>query len=224
MYLSRATLYPVSDIKSFIQVQCQDPYREHQMVWRLFADDPDAERDFLFRYEQKLGVVKYYILSKRVPRDPDGLWDIETKKFAPQLRNSQKLAFVLRVNPVITVRGKNGHSKRHDVVMHEKYLMKYKMLPAEERPSQYELITRGGRRWLEARASTSGFSFQPDQVAVVAYQQHRAGRRKKGIQFSTIDFEGVLSVTDADRFRQVLFSGIGKARAFGCGLFLVRRI
>ena len=46
-------------------------------------------------------------------------------------------------------------------------------------------------------------------------------RKKTG--FSSIDFTGELEVTDVDRFATALFSGIGRAKAFGCGLLLVKR-
>jgi CRISPR system Cascade subunit CasE len=58
-----------------------------------------------------------------------------------------------------------------------------------------------------------------------AYQQHLL--RKKGntnIRFSSIDFAGNLTVTDPEKFKQVLFSGIGPAKAFGCGLMLVKPV
>lgn len=49
----------------------------------------------------------------------------------------------------------------------------------------------------------------------------RRGIRKTG--YSSIDFTGKLEVTDVDRFVTVLFTGIGRAKAFGCGLLLVKR-
>ncbi|MCI0421919.1 MAG: type I-E CRISPR-associated protein Cas6/Cse3/CasE [Acidobacteria bacterium] len=49
-------------------------------------------------------------------------------------------------------------------------------------------------------------------------------RHGKKIELSTLDFEGVLLVTEPDRFLRALLSGIGPAKAFGCGLMLVRRI
>lgn len=38
-----------------------------------------------------------------------------------------------------------------------------------------------------------------------------------------VDFEGELQVTDLKRFTPILFNGIDPAKAFGCGLLLVRR-
>ena len=36
--------------------------------------------------------------------------------------------------------------------------------------------------------------------------------------------EGKLKIVDPDRFKQALLQGIGSAKAFGCGLMLVRRV
>jgi CRISPR system Cascade subunit CasE len=51
-----------------------------------------------------------------------------------------------------------------------------------------------------------------------------AQHRGKGgaLRVSTVDFSGQLRVEDADAFRRTLFTGIGHAKAFGCGLLLVR--
>ena len=50
------------------------------------------------------------------------------------------------------------------------------------------------------------------------------------IQFSNLcthrsmAIEGKLKIVDIDRFKKALFQGIGSAKAFGCGLMIVRRI
>jgi CRISPR system Cascade subunit CasE len=41
---------------------------------------------------------------------------------------------------------------------------------------------------------------------------------------NSLDLSGEVEVTDAERFTQLLTIGIGPAKAFGCGLMLVRRI
>lgn len=40
----------------------------------------------------------------------------------------------------------------------------------------------------------------------------------------SVTFEGVLRVSDPTRMTELLVNGIGHAKAFGCGLFLVRRL
>jgi CRISPR system Cascade subunit CasE len=78
--------------------------------------------------------------------------------------------------------------------------------------------------WLEPRASSHGFEISPARVGVEGYQPRAVGKNKKGgrIRISTVDFTGVLMVTDGDRFLTTLVEGVGPAKAFGCGLLLVR--
>ncbi|WP_019864129.1 type I-E CRISPR-associated protein Cas6/Cse3/CasE [Methylovulum miyakonense] len=42
--------------------------------------------------------------------------------------------------------------------------------------------------------------------------------------FSAVDFCGELKITDVQKFEQALFQGIGRAKAFGCGLLMIRRV
>ena len=57
-------------------------------------------------------------------------------------------------------------------------------------------------------------------LRVEGYAQHRG---KGGeLRISTVDFSGYLQVGDAEALRQALFAGVGHAKAFGCGLLLVR--
>jgi len=225
MFLSRATLRQNADIGSFIRMACRDRYREHQILWNFFSGDPDAERDFLFRYELRHGTLQYYILSQRIPRDETGTWEIATKEFNPCLQEGQKLAFVLRANPVITVKDKKGKAKRHDVVMHEKHCIDYKNIPIKERPPLQKIVTQSGFKWLSSRSEKCGFKIAENDVIIDSYKKNIAEKKYKSkVEFCTIDFRGILIISAVDRFQNILFSGIGKAKAFGCGLLLVKRI
>jgi CRISPR system Cascade subunit CasE len=42
--------------------------------------------------------------------------------------------------------------------------------------------------------------------------------------FGVLDISGVLEVRDPARFLARLIQGFGRARAFGCGLMLIRRV
>jgi CRISPR system Cascade subunit CasE len=85
--------------------------------------------------------------------------------------------------------------------------------------------------WLKEKEKEFGFfvedSKEKPQVRVDGYIQRKLykGRGTRPITFSTLDFDGALTVTDPDLFvAKCLFTGIGPAKAFGCGLTLVRRI
>ena len=224
MYFSRITLNPDTDHQRLASLLCNDSYREHQALWRLFDGDPVAKRDFLYRQIIEHGRIRYYMLSARMPVDDAGLWHIDTPKvYDPRLSPDQRLSFMLRVNPVVTVTTASGKQQRHDVVMQEKQHIGYRRMPETERPSLQELVQQSGVRWLSARMARNGFAIEPGQVIAEGYQQHRfhIRRQKRLVRYSTVDFQGILTVTHTDRFRDALFSGIGKSKAFGCGLLLI---
>jgi len=219
MYLTRLTLLDHPDRGAVIQ-RLGDAYREHQMLWQLFPPEPDAERDFLYRRDLHQGRPRYFLLSRRPPVNPLGLWRIDPPKpFHPRLRSGQRLAFSLRVNPVITREG-----RRHDVVMDRKQATGWRETNPAERPPLAELIREAGIDWLQKRAETAGFRFAPEAVRVEGYRQHRSRRGGREIRFSTLDFTGLLTVTEPDVFLHKLQQGIGPAKAFGCGLMLLKRV
>jgi CRISPR system Cascade subunit CasE len=227
MYFSRLTFNPLVSHQQLAQTLCQDTYREHQALWQLFATDPDAARDFLYRQVIEQGRIKYYVLSERIPVDRSGMWLMDTPKpYDPKLVEGQRLFFTLRANPVVTVATAEGKKLRHDAVMNAKKQMGFDALPPADRPPLQQLVQDSCVPWLQARAESNGFSVAPELVTVDGYQQYEsyAKQQKRPVRYSTVDFQGILMVTDSAKFKSALFNGIGKAKAFGCGLLLVKRV
>lgn len=131
---------------------------------------------------------------------------------------------------------------RHDVVMHAK-----KQLLAEHgfskeakwahwkddnnKPLLYELVQESCTAWLDVVAGRNGFQIvqtggdKPQRkLQVDSYVQNKARKHDHNIRFSTVDLSGELLVTNPELFQLALFNGLGHAKAFGCGLMLVRRI
>ncbi len=175
---------------------------------------------------------------------------MEARAYRPALEAGDQLSFKLRANPVVrqvgdTVLADDGQPKmrntgsragqakkkvvRHDVVMEAKRRMDWKNLPFEDRPALAHVIHNAGLTWLNARAESNGFRFNESTLRIDGHTVHRMrhGRRShlasSNISLSTLDFEGELEVLDPQRFGQALLKGIGPAKAFGCGLLLVRR-
>lgn len=227
VYFSNVTLHTHNtDAQQLGKLFCNNAYREHQELWQLFELDPDAERDFLYRREQLQDGLRFFVVSKREPKVINSLWQVETKSYHPKLTDGETLAFQVRVNPVVTRKGDDGKPRRHDVVMDYKREIGYQQKPLVERPSMTEIIQESGEGWLQRRAEKNGFSIEPGKVRIEAYQQHRASKKvgKPSIHYSTFDITGVLTVEDNRRFMECLYNGLGPAKAFGCGLLLVRRI
>jgi CRISPR system Cascade subunit CasE len=205
------------------------PYEDHQWLWRFFPAPASTPRDFLYRRLDADSSLRFYCLSKRMPEKLDGVWRIDSREYSPKLRSGDRLRFDLRANPVITS-GKDGSKKRHDVVMKAKKILlgergveKWDQLVDANKPRQYELVRISCMQWLLTRAERLGFSVDEDGLSVDGYARHRGKQGK--IRFSVVDFSGVLTVVEPKTFLEnALLSGIGHAKAFGCGLLLVRRV
>ncbi|MCU7928267.1 MAG: type I-E CRISPR-associated protein Cas6/Cse3/CasE [Candidatus Thiodiazotropha sp. (ex Dulcina madagascariensis)] len=224
MYFSRIQLRRSgAGAARLLQAMDADDYRHHQFVWQLF--DGAEKRDFIYRREDNDNWPSYFVVSAREPLDREEIWSIETKPYAPKLRNGMRLAFSLRANPVVTRKDEAGKRKRHDVVMDHKKTIGFKAMRANERPALPQIMREAGLAWLSDRAEKNGFSFGPDLVQVDGYSQHLSVKRggAKPIRFSTLDISGLLTVIESGLFQKTLFNGIGPAKGLGCGLLMVRR-
>lgn len=240
MYLSRVTVLAKQPDK-LIEVLQADHYQLHQLLWKLFPDSGEKRRDFLFRRDESKGFPVFYVLSAIKPQSLEGVLNAETKAFNPQLKAGDRLRFTLRANPVVThtYEADNANSEenkpkhvRHDVVMHLKKTLLMQGMAKDDLPAQAELEQLAGEKWLRRRAENSGF--QLISVNAEGYQQHYFKKRK--IKLSTLDFHGVLEITDPELFIKRAFyerqsdgsetriTGIGPAKAFGCGLLSIARI
>ena len=75
---------------------------------------------------------------------------------------------------------------------------------------------------MQSRCERLGITVDGNGLTVEGCAQH-PGKRGE-LRFSTVDFSGSLPVVDPAALRTALFSGVGHAKAFGCGLFLIRPI
>ncbi len=192
----------------------------HHLVWSLFADDPARSRDFLWR-EMQTGT--FLILSARPPEDRHGLFEIaEPKPFTPVLEAGDRLGFSLRANPVVRRRHpSHRRSVKHDVVMDALRSSS----EGDRAACRLAAVRERGLAWLERQGRKAGFSIGTDGVRVDGYEQHRISRRgaARSMSYSTLDFEGVLTVGDPASFLAAVARGFGAAKAYGCGLMLIRR-
>lgn len=197
----------------------------HRLVWALFAGDPDQRRDFLWRSE---GGGRFLILSARPPAaDGAGLFQApEIKPFAPDLRAGDRLGFALRANATRTRKAApDARGRRVDVVMDVLHALPSGRESDARREARLEAAGTAGRGWLARQGERAGFQLSDFAAAdywVVPLPAH-AGARKDRPQFGVIEMTGRLTVTDPGAFLGQLAHGFGRARAFGCGLMLIRR-
>ncbi len=193
-------------------------YGAHQALWDLFADGPDRKRDFLYRRLEG-AEPGFLCLSQRPPQTRGPGWNVETKPFEPVLEKGDRLGFSLRANPVRSARDENGKQSRHDVVMDAKWRLREE----DARLPVSQIAADAGSAWLFAREQSLGIAVDRPTLKVDGYRQHLFHKRRRRIRIATLDFSGFFTVEDPEALRAAVFSGIGPAKAFGCGLLLLRR-
>jgi CRISPR system Cascade subunit CasE len=221
MLISRITLSPHAQARDLVSIAAADVYADHRLIWSFFGRD-EPRRTFLYRRMEGKSRLSFLVVSEREPVAPSRAWIVETKDYDPGLEVGRTLRFVLRANPVIRRRTDGGKQRRDDVVMDAK--RRFRVANPNRPVSLPELVQEAGVGWLLARASRLGFQCDAAAVQCDGYRQHRIVRRGVTVSFSSVDLEGILTVTDSELFCKTLFAGIGPSKAFGCGLLLVRKL
>lgn len=193
----------------------RNPYDIHRQLWRLFpgeALEPRASGDeerqgFLFRVEdsQTGRPTRLLVQSRRAPTRADGVLLIGTREVHPQPAIGQRLAFLLTANPVKTILDAQREAK-----------------PGKRSEKcRVPLIKEEDQRsWLVRKLADAGMV---EGVSALPHAPTYFRKGNRGGKIVTVTFEGVLNVTDTERLTCLLETGIGPAKAFGCGLLLVRR-
>ena len=190
----------------------------HRLIWTLFGDTAERERDFLWR-EHAPGV--FYVLSDRPPRDLHGLFRIEPpREFSVALSPGDRLSFEVRVNATVSRGGKPGvRGKRCDVVMDAIYAVRGEGR-ADARRAE---VSRVASEWMQRQGLSAGFALEALEVLGYSAIRHPRKRGDADATMGVLDLRGSLTVRAPESFLRSLRSGIGRSRAFGCGLMLIKR-
>lgn len=226
LYLSRLTLNNDPSTRALAQLlnprdAGQQADAHHRLIWTVFSDGTDRRRDFLWRHD---GDRRFLTLSARPPRAHDLFLPPETKVFEPDLRSGDSLAFTLRANATkdraAAGRPAKERSKdrRVDVVMDL-----LKAVPQAQRAERrMEMAQTAAEAWMMRQGDSKGFASR--RVVAENYSTIELGKRRRaGATFGILDLSGEIEVTDPHLFLSAMATGIGRAKAWGCGLMLIRR-
>lgn len=208
MYLSRLLLNPRS---RQVQRETADPYNLHRTIMQAFGPDRAAAA-VLHRLETdpRSGAVMLLVQSQAQPdwssfaegnfllsSDPySGLDNPAVKAVHLALSLGQVLRFRLVANPTVKKKREGRkNSNRVPLVREERQLA-----------------------WLQDKSGQHGFRLL--QATATAGAQHRSWRQagQPPVTLYTVQFDGRLQVTDLNEFKTAVQTGIGPAKAFGCGL------
>ena len=230
MYFSKVTANSALGIaRELLDSRKDDAYASHSLLWQLFRGQSSVKR-FLFREEHSAnGLPVFYVLSSEPPASSD-VFLCQSKPYLPKLTAGDRLAFKLRANPTVSVRREDGRSRRHDVLMHaKKQVDTLGMSPDEALEAKRAAALQGAIGWMSDCKRLEQWGIQLDcspEVDIESYQQQclYKPKEKRFIRFSSVDYQGLLTVVDPDRFINTLHTGVGKAKGFGCGMWMIRRI
>lgn len=193
-----------SDVKA---LRITDPYSLHRVVYSLYEDIRSDEAKNLghasgILYADQGGDHsgrKILLLADRRPaaRVDDCYGSVKSKTIPEGFLDHTRYRFKVIINPT-----------RRDNLSR-------KLVPIKSR----DLIAQ----WFSNRAMQQwGFQvsephLQLDQIDVLQF----ADKQKNPITLAQARIQGQLTVTDSTRFRNSFARGIGRGRAFGCGLLQV---
>ena len=219
-YLSRLTLNTAASARALMPLlnpddKAQAADAHHRLIWSVFSDSHARERDFLWRHD---GKGRFMVLSARAPRQSDLFLPPETKAFEPDLRAGDRLHYLLRANATKSRKTGEGRGKRVDVVMD----LLHELPPEDRAAARPDLAKKAGANWMEVQGEARGF--RPVATLTEGYtvleMERRGGKRAS---LGVLDLSGEIEITDSSRFLTALAQGFGRAKAWGCGLMLIRR-
>lgn len=79
--------------------------------------------------------------------------------------------------------------------------------------------------WLQDRGERAGFTLRGDTITspLVTRKFVKDSGSGPTVTVASVTFDGVLEVTDAAKFADVLVTGVGRAKSYGCGLLTIAR-
>lgn len=199
------------------QLRIRDTYDWHQRVWQAFGGRDGAPRDFLSRVDQVDDAYRLLIVSASAPHKPD--WCptdcFQSKPIPDAFFTHPRYRFSLLANPTKKV----VNPDKAKVVRPDGKLDRNKNARRIALTQREDLLA-----WLGRKAEAGGFAV--DLAAVRTIPRGREYFFKpgaRGVHYAT-EFQGVLQVSDAAKFRETFTTGVGSAKAFGFGLLVLAPI
>ncbi len=198
----------------------KNPYNIHRRLWSLFPGEPPEPRQsatekrhgFLFRMEdyQTGRPARFLVQSRREPASATSIYKLGCREFNPQPQPGQRLAFLLTANPTKTILDTQKDAKLNKRPNRKgQFKCRVPLIQEEDQ-----------RNWLIRHLAEAA---DIEAMAVLPHSPLYFFKNRQGGKLVTATFEGLLQVKSPNVLRQLLENGIGPAKAFGCGLLLVRR-
>ena len=207
MYLSRIEL----DLKKRDAMRAlNNPNMIHGAIAAVFSEEDNR----ILRRIDRIGDKAYLLIASPCKADLShiarqfgtGIWDsADYQPLLDRIVDGGTYRFRLVANPTISVssESRNGRGMRHAHIS-----------------TQYQ------EKWLLDRCGKYGFYTDLSSFGVVGSKWYSFKKRGEGppVRLLAVAYEGILKVTNAEKLKKSLVSGIGRGKAYGLGLMTVIRL
>ncbi|MCL2137467.1 MAG: type I-E CRISPR-associated protein Cas6/Cse3/CasE [Coriobacteriia bacterium] len=209
MYLSRIELDKTS---RNVRLALASPQRMHAIIAGCF-DDLEVKQRSLWRIDTIDENTYLLVFSMDIP-DFNSLADqfainddskIITKAYDSFLNGfecGETLRFRITANPSISKKNNTDPNNRGRVLGH--------------------ITVDQQKKWLEERSLKNGFELL--SFDIVSRGEREFERGSGIVTFTVASYEGLIKITDIKLFTYALAHGIGREKAYGCGLMTVARL
>ena len=181
------------------RLRLSDSYAWHRRVWKTFPGV--FTRDWLMRIDELRGSFRLYIISGIKPEVPAwGSWRIREvgKSFLAQ----DRYLFQLRANPTVK-KWRDGRKHGTRVAIYDR-----------------ESLVN----WLIQKGEAGGFRVDPDNLEISPPINQPFNKKGTRGNHKRVDYRGILTVTDHEKFAEAFRMGVGPAKAFGFGMLILKPI
>lgn len=164
-------------------------------LWRI---DPLGDKEYLLivspnQPDMNL-LEKYGVINSAQTKEYDSFLD--------NLIKNERYRFRLVVNPVVSIKSDPNSKERGRVVPH--------------------VTVEQQRNYLIERSEKNGFHIKDDEFTIVERKFEPLNKKgHKTIWLSKVTYEGVLTIRDISKFRNLLVNGLGRKKAYGFGMMTV---
>lgn len=178
----------------------------HQRVWKHIEQWGDAfkgSRNFLFRTlvsdERPIVLVRTNINLKKQTQD-----DSVVFKESALPETGDSFMFVLTANPAVNLINEKTGKKLRKAILDECEL----------------------QAWLGNKSKLNGFQYDPTSLEIIQESPLRVTKKRRGqpeqsFNIHRVTFQGKLRVTQPELFEKAMLEGIGRSKAYGCGMLML---
>lgn len=184
-------------------IERTSPGERPHILWRL--EENGSEKSVLMVSGESYDLSG---LQERFGKKGTSPNTLEYDKFIGMFEDGTCAEFKVVVNPVVRIR-EDGAKNSKEIPLNLKKTAKYPY-SAED--------------WLRDKMEENGAHVQTarvDRAETVMVAKENGGNQ---FPLFIVTYSGTLKVTDAEKFRRILTSGLGRKKAYGCGLVTAKPI